>query len=88
MNLGAGRGNSGIDKQLAVGSGQHRDVAARALQGADIAAQLVNLDPRGAGTASSVRPDLICDRHSECRRSVSFKKIISASLERGKRRGR
>ena len=45
-NPRAGRGDPGVDEHLAVAAGQDGDVAARALENADIAAQLVDLDRR------------------------------------------
>ena len=38
------RGDSSVDEHLAVGTGEDRDVAARALEDADVATKLMNLD--------------------------------------------
>jgi hypothetical protein len=46
QNSRPGCGNPGIDKYLAVGTRDDSDIAARALENADIAAQLVDLDGR------------------------------------------
>jgi hypothetical protein len=42
-----GNADAGVDHHLAVGAGQHRDVAAGSLQRADVVAQLVGRDRRG-----------------------------------------
>jgi hypothetical protein len=45
-------GDAGIDKNLAVGARQHGDIATRAFEDADIAAQLVDLDLRLRGVVA------------------------------------
>src|SRR5260370_34847669 len=55
-----GWGDSGIDERLAIGTGQDSDIAARALENADVAAQPVDLDGRLGGGATDQIHDIAC----------------------------
>src|SRR5258708_39781450 len=56
----AGRGDSGIDEHLAIGTGKDSDIAARALEDADVTAQPMDLDGRLGGIIADQIPDIAC----------------------------
>ena len=56
----AGRGDSGIDEHLAIGTGQDSDIAARAFKDADVAAQSMDLDGRLGRVITDQIHDIAC----------------------------
>ena len=56
----SGRGNAGVDEQLAVSACQNGDVTARTLDDRDITAQLVNLDRHRRGGVTDRIDDVAC----------------------------
>ena len=62
QDSGTGCGDSGIDEHLAIGTGQDSDIAARALENADVAAQPMDLDGRLGGVITDQIYDIACFR--------------------------